>query len=149
MGKVGKKVVCIATLPGREFYSDDIEDAISDDTNCHPPYVDWTVNATERMSVSPACVKGYTKYYSDKNQESVKGNTITAKVGKNILRARDLDTLKPKEWLNDQVIDVMTKVLAGRATMESKREVAVFDTQFFSAGPRLEVHDGQASQSTK
>jgi hypothetical protein len=116
MGKDGKKVECIATLPGREFYSDDIEDAVFDDANCDPPYVDWTVDATERMSASPACAKRYTKYFSDKNQESVKGNTISAKVGKNILRARDLDTLKPKEWLNDQVIDLMTKVLAGRAT---------------------------------
>jgi Ulp1 family protease len=88
------------------------------------------VDATERMSASSECAKGYTKYFSDKNQESVKGNTITAKVGKNTLRARDLDTLKPEAWLNDQVINVMTKVLAGRATTESKREVAVFDTQF-------------------
>jgi hypothetical protein len=130
MRKDGKKVEYIATLPGREFYSDDIEDAVFDDANCDPPYVDWTVDATERMSASPACVKGYTKYFSDKNQESVKGNTITAKVGKNILRTRDLDTLKPKEWLNDQVIDIITNVLASRATTESKREVAVFDTQF-------------------
>jgi hypothetical protein len=128
IGLDGKKVVCIATLPGREFYSNDIEDAIFDDAKCEPPYVDWTVGATERMSASPACVKRYTKYLSAKNQESVKGNTITAKVGKNTLRARDLNTLKPEEWLNDQVIDVMTKVLAGRATTESTREVAVFDT---------------------
>jgi hypothetical protein len=58
MGKDGKKVVCIATLPGREFYSDDIEDAIFDDANCDPPYVDWTVDATERMSASPASSEG-------------------------------------------------------------------------------------------
>jgi hypothetical protein len=103
MGKDGKKVVCIATLPRHESYSDDMEDAIFDDANCDPPYVDRTVDTTERMSASPACVKGYTKYYSDKNLESVKGNTITAKVGKNILRAHDLNTLKPKEWLNDHI----------------------------------------------
>jgi hypothetical protein len=130
VGKDGKKVKCIATLPGREFCSDDIDDAVFDDANCDPPYVDWTVDATERMSASSEYAKGYTKYFSDKNLESVKGNTITAKVGKNTLRARDLDTLKPKAWLNDQVIDVMTKVLAGRATTESTWEVAVFDTQF-------------------
>jgi Ulp1 family protease len=130
IGKDGKKVVCIATLPGREYFSDDIEDAIFDDAKCEPPYVDWTLGATERLSASPACAKRYKKYFSAKNQESVKGNTVTAKVGKNALRARDLDTLKPEEWLNDQVIDVMTQVWASRAIMESTREVAVFDTQF-------------------
>jgi hypothetical protein len=108
IGKDGKKVVCIATLPGREYFSDDIEDAIFDDAKCEPPYVDWTVGATEQLSASPACAKRYKTYFSAKNQESVKGNTITAKVGKNALRARDLDTLRPEAWLNDQVIDVMT-----------------------------------------
>jgi hypothetical protein len=49
---------------------------------------------------------------------------------KNVLRARNLDTLEPEAWLNDQVIDVMTQVLASRANTESTREVAVFDTQF-------------------
>jgi Ulp1 family protease len=95
-----------------------------------PPYVDWTVGATERLSASTACVKRYNLYFSDKNQESVKGNTITAKVGKNALRACDLNTLKPEEWLNDNVIDVMAQVLAGRVSTESTRQVAVFDTQF-------------------
>jgi hypothetical protein len=41
-----------------------------------------------------------------------------------------LNTLAPKEWLNDNVIDVMTQVLAGRADTESTRKLAVFDTQF-------------------
>jgi hypothetical protein len=84
IGKDGKKVVCIATLPGREYFSDDIEDAIFDDAKCEPPYVDWTVGATERLSASPACAKRYKTYSSAKNQESVKGNLITAKVGKNV-----------------------------------------------------------------
>jgi hypothetical protein len=130
VGRDGKKVKCIATLPGREFYSDDIDDAVFDDAKFEPPYVDWTVRATERMSASPECAKAYTHYFSDKIQATVKGNKITAKVGINTLRARDLETLGHQGWLNDQVIDVMTKLLAGRATTESKREVAVFDTQF-------------------
>jgi hypothetical protein len=37
VGKDGKKVKCIATLPGREFYSDDIDDAVFDDAKCDPP----------------------------------------------------------------------------------------------------------------
>jgi hypothetical protein len=41
-----------------------------------------------------------------------------------------LNTLAPGTWLNDNVIDVMTQVLAGRAVTESRRKVAVFDTQF-------------------
>jgi Ulp1 family protease len=128
--KDGNKEVCIATLPGREYYSDDIEGAIFDDAKCEPPYVDWTVGVAERLSATTACVKRYNKYFSDKKQESVKGNTITAKVGKQVLHPRDLNTLKPEEWLNDNVIDVMTQVLAGRASTESTRQVAVFDTQF-------------------
>jgi hypothetical protein len=55
---------------------------------------------------------------------------VTAKVGKQKLRAHDLNTLAPETWLNDNVIDVMTQVLAGRAVTETRRKVVVFDTQF-------------------
>jgi Ulp1 family protease len=82
------------------------------------------------MSASKALVKRYNKYFSAKNQQSIEGKTITAKVGNQKRRARDLNTLKPEEWLNDNVIDVMTQVLVGRATTELTRKVAVFDTQF-------------------
>jgi Ulp1 family protease len=44
--------------------------------------------------------------------------------------ASDLNTLAPKTWLNDNVIDLTTQVLASRAITESKRVVAVFDSQF-------------------
>jgi hypothetical protein len=60
--KDGRKEVCYATLPGREYYSDDIKDAVFDDAQCEPPYVDWTVGVTERMSASKALVKRYNKY---------------------------------------------------------------------------------------
>jgi hypothetical protein len=56
IGKDGKKVMCIATLPGREYFSDDIEDAIFDDAKCEPPYVDWTVGGKrrKRRATTPA-----------------------------------------------------------------------------------------------
>jgi hypothetical protein len=123
--KDGNEEVCVATLPGREYYSDDIEDAVFDDAKCEPPYVDWTVGVTEPLSASKACVKRYNNCFSAKNQQSIRGSTITAQVGTQILRARDLNTLKPEEWLNNNVIDM----LADRANTESTRKVAVFDTQ--------------------
>jgi Ulp1 family protease len=81
------------------------------------------------MSESRAVVKQYNNYFSAKNQLSIERKTITAKVGKQKLRARDLNILARKEWLNDNVIDVMTQVLAGQADTELTRKVAVFDTQ--------------------
>jgi hypothetical protein len=50
--KDGSEKECYATLPGREYYFDDIKDAVFDDAQCEPPYVDWTVGVTERMSAS-------------------------------------------------------------------------------------------------
>jgi hypothetical protein len=41
--KDGSKEKYHATLPGREYYSDDIEDAVFDDTQPEPPYVNWMV----------------------------------------------------------------------------------------------------------
>jgi hypothetical protein len=140
---------CYATLPGRKYYSDDIEDAIFDNTQCKPPYIDWTVRVNEAMSASNALVKRYNKYFSAENQQSIKEKTVEAKVGKQKLRARDLNTLAPKTWLNDNVIDVMTQVLVGRAVTESRQKVAVFDTQFTKLvleqptgkGPRYYVYE--------
>jgi Ulp1 family protease len=60
-----------------------------------------------------------------------------------------LNTLAPETWLNDNVIDLMTQVLAGRAVMESRQKVTVFDTQFTKLilkqptekGPRYYVYE--------
>jgi hypothetical protein len=57
--KNGNEVECIATLPGFEYYSDDIEDAVFEETQGEPPYVDWTVDLKEEMSASKALVKRY------------------------------------------------------------------------------------------
>jgi hypothetical protein len=147
--KDDSKEKCHATLPGREYYSDDIEDAVFDDTQCEPPYVDWTVGVKEVMLASKALVKRYAKLFSTKNQKSIEEDTITAKVGEQKLRVRDLNTLAPETWLNDNVINLMTQVLAGRAVTESRRKVAVFDTQFTkrileqptAKGPRYYVYE--------
>jgi Ulp1 family protease len=61
---------------------------------------------------------------------------------------RDLNTLASETWLNDNVIDLM-QVPAGRAITESRRKVAVFDTQFTKLileqptgkGPRYYVYE--------
>jgi hypothetical protein len=79
--------LCYATLPGREYYSNDIEDAVFDNTQWEPPYVDWTVGVKEAMSASNELVKGYDKYFFAENQQSIKEKTVTAKVGKQKLRA--------------------------------------------------------------
>jgi hypothetical protein len=70
--KHGSKEECYATLPGREYYSDDIEDAVFDDTQCEPPYVDWTVGIKEPMSASKALVKRYDQFFPAENQQSSK-----------------------------------------------------------------------------
>jgi hypothetical protein len=128
--KDGSKEECYPTLPGREYYSNDFEDAVFDKTQCDPPYVDWTVNVKEAMLASKALVKRYDKFFSTENQQSIKEKTVTAKVGKQSLRVRDLNTLAPGTWLNNNVIDLMTQVLASRAVTEMRRNVAVFDTKF-------------------
>jgi hypothetical protein len=128
--KDGSKEKCYTTLSGHEYYSDDIKDAVFEDTQCEPPYVDWTVGVKEAMSASKALVKRYAKFFSTKNQKTIEEGTITAKVGEQTLHARDLNTLAPETWLNDNVIDLMMQVLAGRAVTELQLKVAVFDTQF-------------------
>jgi hypothetical protein len=70
--KDGSKEECYATLPGREYYSDDIEDAVFDRTQREPPYVNWTVDVKEAMSASKALIKRYEKFFSSENQKSIK-----------------------------------------------------------------------------
>jgi hypothetical protein len=65
-----------------------------------------------------------------RNQKSIKEKKVTARVGKQRLRVSDLNTLAPKTWLNDNIVDLTTQVLASRAITESRRVVAVFDSQF-------------------
>jgi hypothetical protein len=52
--KDGSKEECNATFPGSEYYSDDIEDAVFDETQRKPPYADWTLDVKEAMSASKA-----------------------------------------------------------------------------------------------
>jgi hypothetical protein len=49
---------------------------------------------------------------------------------------RDLNTLAPETWLNDNVVNLTTQVLASRAITESRRAVAVFDSQFTEVSPK-------------
>jgi hypothetical protein len=70
---------------------------------------------------------------------------------------RDLNTLAPETWLNDNIIDLMTQVLARRAVTESRRNVAVFDTQFTKLileqptgkGPRYYVYEKAVGAADK
>jgi hypothetical protein len=78
----GSKEECNATLPGREYYSDDIEDAVFDETQHEPPYVNWAVDVKEAMLESKALVKRYDKLISTENQKYVKKKKVTARVGK-------------------------------------------------------------------
>jgi hypothetical protein len=128
--KNGNEVECIATLPGFEYHSDDMDDAVFDKTQGEPPYVKWTVDLKEEMSASKALVTRYGDFFTDKNLKTMKDEKVTAKVGTQQLRVSDLKTLAPGTWLNDNVVDLMTQVLATLAIHRSRREVAVFDTQF-------------------
>jgi hypothetical protein len=123
---------CIATLPGFEYYSDDIKDAVFEEIQGEPPYVDWTVDLLlkEEMSASKALVKRYGNFFTDKNLKSMKDENVTAKVGTQQLRVSDLKTLAPGTWLNDTVVDLMAQVLATVTIDGTDQNVAVFDTQF-------------------
>jgi hypothetical protein len=77
--KDGSEEECNATLPGREYYSDDIEDADFDETQREPPYVNWSVDVKEMMSASEALVKRYDKFFSTENQKSIKGGKGNSK----------------------------------------------------------------------
>jgi hypothetical protein len=102
--KNGNKVECIVTLPGLKYHSDDIDDAVFDETQGEPPYVNWTVDLKEEMSASKALVKCYGDFLTDKNMKTMKDEKITAKVGTQQLRVSDLKTLAPGTWLNDTVV---------------------------------------------
>jgi hypothetical protein len=96
-----------STIPGFEYYSDDIEDAVYEETQGEPPYVNWTVDLKEEMSASKALVKRCGDFFTDKNLKTMKGEKVTAKVGTQQLRVSDLKTLASGTWLNDNVVDLM------------------------------------------
>jgi hypothetical protein len=106
--KNGSEVECIATLPGFEYHFNDIGDAIFDETQGEPPYVNWTVDLKEEMSASKALVKRYGDFFTDKNLKTMKDEKVTATVGTQQLRVSDLKTLTAGTWLNDNVVNLMT-----------------------------------------
>jgi hypothetical protein len=73
--------------------------------------------------------------------------TITAIVGKRAVKAKDINTLAPGTWLNDNVIDAYARKIAyqcriGEYESPNKKKIAVFDSHFI----RLLVEEDQTTQ---
>jgi Ulp1 family protease len=72
----------------------------------------------------------YIRFVEPEVDKRFKDTQVTARVGVQYIHINDLKTLGPAEWLNVTIIDRMTDVLASKSDPNSKRRVAVFDSQF-------------------
>ena len=130
----GKRIAEAApTLPGKYYHSDGIEEPVfATDAKMLSSltYKDWKGDCAHLLLPTEEMGTRYKTFFEPQVDKRFKDTQITARVGSQYIRIRDLKTLGPAEWLNDTIIDRMTDVLASKSDHKSERRVAVFDAQF-------------------
>ncbi|CAG8450976.1 5271_t:CDS:10 [Paraglomus occultum] len=66
-----------------------------------------------------------------RSSAAVKGGII-ARIEKYEITLHDFDTLRPGQWLNDEVINAYLQMLLNRAKRETRRKVHIFNTFFYT-----------------
>jgi hypothetical protein len=129
----GKRLEAVPTLPGKHYFSDDIEDPgfETDAKKSSLTYKGWKGDCEHLLIPTEEMGAWYKTFFEPEVDKRFKDTQVTARrVGVQYIHINDLKTLGPREWLNNTIIDRMTDVLASKSDTKSERRVAVFDSRF-------------------
>jgi hypothetical protein len=127
------------TIKGTQYWSDEIPDPafpVLQETHFKPPYSNWKGRFKNMFKHGGDAYRAkYNKCFQSPAVDTYHENLITAKIGVNAVRIKDLKSLAPQEWLNDTIIDHMTARLSSiwaeyNAKKKTPVKVAVFDSRF-------------------
>jgi hypothetical protein len=127
------------TLKGKQYWSDEIPDPafpVLQERHFKPPYSNWKGRYKNMFRhEGEAHLAKYNQFFESPAVVQYPEELITAKIGALAIRIKDLQSLGPQAWLNDNIIDLVTAMLSSIWTdfNEVKKapvKVAVFDSRF-------------------